>query len=80
MWTWYQLTPEISHLVTSTCCTLPLMFSLWLMMTKEDRELMLHPSRFRANAALLNSPPPAEIELGLRLKSQRVRMGVELSS
>ena len=78
MWTWYNLTPELSHLVISLCSTLPLIFSLWLMMTKEDRELMLHPSRFRAHSALLTSPPPAEMDLDSRLKSHRVRMGVEL--
>ena len=78
MWTWYNLTPEVSHLVISACSTLPLIFSLWLMMTKEDRELMLHPSRFRAHSALLTSPPPAEMELNARLKQHRVRMGVEL--
>jgi hypothetical protein len=75
MQTWYYYRPELFTLVLSTCSTLPLIVSLWLMMTKEDRELMLHPRRFRADSIDLR---PVKSEMESRLKSECVRMGVEL--
>ncbi len=75
MSSWYFRTPELFPLVVSTCSTLPLVFSLWLMMTKEDRELLLHPGRFRSDAIALQ---PVESQTEARLKAERVRMGVEL--
>lgn len=42
---WHELTFEVWPLVSSLCSTLPLIFSLWLMTTAEDRELMLRPHR-----------------------------------
>ncbi len=72
---WFTGTPELFPLVVSMCSTLPLMFSLWLMLTKEDRALLLHPGRFRADAVALK---PFESETEARLKAERVRMGVEL--
>ncbi len=73
---WYIGTPEFLPLVTSITSTLPLMLSLWLMTTKEDRELMINPSRFRADSV---SHQPDGIEsLDVRLKTERMRMGVEL--
>jgi hypothetical protein len=75
MQTWYFNRPELFPLVISTCSTLPLIVSLWLMMTKEDRELMLHPRRFRTDSIDLR---PVKSEMESRLKSESVRMGVEL--
>jgi hypothetical protein len=72
---WYTGTPELFPLIISTCSTLPLLFSLWLMLTKEDRELLLHPGRFRIDAIALQ---PASDELSARLKAERIRMGIEL--
>ncbi len=71
----YDATPERFPLVSSLCWTLPLLFSLWLMITREDRELLLHPHRFRADAIKL---PPDVRQTDVRLKAERVRMGVEL--
>ena len=72
---WYDNTPELFPLVASTCSTLPLMFSLWLMTTKEDRALMLNPGRFRTDAIALH---PVQDEATARLGAERVRMGIEL--
>jgi hypothetical protein len=72
---WFSYTPLMVPLVYSTCSTLPLLFSLWLMITKQDRELMLYPGRFRADAMSLQ--PVSEIEL--RLAKERSRMGVDLT-
>jgi len=72
---WYENTPQLFLVVVSVCSTLPLMFSLWLMMTKEDREMMLNPGRFRTDSSeLLQDNRGTEA----RLKAERVRMGVEL--
>ena len=73
---WYKGTPEFLPLVTSMTSTLPLMLSLWLMTTKEDRELMINPSRFRAD--LVSHQPDGSESLDARLKAERMRMGVEL--
>ena len=72
---WVDNTPEWFPLIVSTLTTLPLMFSLWLMTTKEDRALMLNPGRFRADSIALQ---PARCEASARLKTERVRMGIEL--
>ena len=72
---WYGNSPELFPLVISMCSTLPLMLSLWLMTTKEDRALMLNPGRFRTDAILLQ---PVAGETTARLKTERVRMGIQL--
>jgi hypothetical protein len=71
---WYKESPEVFPLVSSAC-TLPLTFSLWLMTTKEDRALMLNPGRFRTNSIALE---PVAGEVTARLKTERVRMGIDL--
>jgi hypothetical protein len=72
---WYESTPEVFPLVSSLGCVLPLLFSLWLMTTREDRALMLNPGRFRADAVALRSGnDPTEA----RLKAERMRMGVDM--
>jgi hypothetical protein len=72
---WYDFTPEMFPLVASLCSTIPLVFSLWLMMTKEDRVLMLHPDRFYIDRISLQ---PVESDMETKLKVERMRMGVEL--
>jgi hypothetical protein len=72
---WYVYSPEFYAPVISTCSTLPLMLSLWLMMTKEDRALMLNPGKFRTDAIALQ---PVAGETTARLTAERVRMGIEL--
>jgi hypothetical protein len=73
---WYRTSPQLFLLVNSLCPTLPLLLSLWLMTTKEDRALLLNPGRFRADAVALHSSIDGEAEA--RLKEERVRMGIEL--
>ena len=75
MGVWNANSPELFALVVSTCSTLPLMLSLWLMMTKEDRALMLNPGRFRTDAIALQ---PVADEATARLNAERVRMGIQL--
>jgi hypothetical protein len=72
---WVDNTPEWFPLIVSTFATLPLMFSLLLMTTKEDRALMLNPGRFRADAI---AHQPVRSEASARLNAERVRMGIEL--
>jgi hypothetical protein len=72
---WSDNTPELIPIVVSACSTLPLMFSLWLMTTKEDRALMLNPGRFRTDAIALQQD---NRNTEAMLKAERVRMGVEL--
>ena len=73
---WYLTSPELVAPVISACASLPLMLSLWLMMTKEDRALMLNPGRFRTDAIALQ---PVADEATVRLNAERVRMGIVLS-
>jgi hypothetical protein len=72
---WFYHTPLMVPLVYSMGSNLPLLFSLWLMITKQDRELMLHPDRFRADAISLQ---PVDGKMELRLNAERLRMGVDL--
>jgi hypothetical protein len=72
---WYNMTPEIFRLVPSLCSTLPQLFSLWLMTTKDDRAMMLNPSRFRTAEIELQ---PLQDETLVNLKRSRIRMGIDL--
>jgi hypothetical protein len=69
---WHLYTPELFPLTTSLCSTLPLLFSLWLMTTKEDRLLLLRPSLFLTEQV--------QRDTEARLKNERIRMGIELMS
>jgi hypothetical protein len=75
---WYLYSPELASLVVSACSTLPLTFSLWLMTTKEDRELMLYPRRFRSDSIDFIAQQGAQGGTSARLKTECMRMGVEL--
>ena len=75
MFLWYRAVPELFVLVNSSCSTLPLLSSLWLMMTREDRALLLHPHRFRADAIALQA---SDRGTEAKLKAERLRMGIEL--
>jgi hypothetical protein len=77
MLTWYVFTPELFPLITSLSSTLPLVFALWMMTTPEDRELLLHPSRFLTQKISLN---PVETSRQASLYSHRIRMGIDLVS
>jgi hypothetical protein len=71
---WYVHTPEWFPLNASLGATLPLLLSLWLMTTPEDRALLLHPGRHRSDSTALQPPETKEA----RLRAERIRMGVEL--
>jgi hypothetical protein len=55
--------------------TLPLVFSLWLMTTPEDRALLLHPHRFRSEAISLQ---PVRTEREEKQYAERLRLGINL--
>ena len=72
---WYLYTPEIFPLVSSLSTTLPLIFSLWRMTTREDRALMINPSSFFADAIARHS---TEAKNEAVLRGERIRMGIDL--
>jgi hypothetical protein len=75
---WYLYSPELASLVVSACSTLPLTFSLWLMTTKEDRELMLYPRRFRSDSIDFIAQQGAQGGTSPRVRAECVRMGIAL--
>jgi hypothetical protein len=75
MMSWLVFTPELFPLLSSLSSTLPLMFSLWLMTTPEDRALLMHPHRFLAQNTHMNT---VETLRGPMLRAERIRMGIDL--
>jgi hypothetical protein len=59
----------------SLSSTLPLVFSLWLMTTPEDRALLLHPGRFCTERIALQ---PVQTEREEKLYAERLRLGINL--
>ncbi len=74
---WYNYTflPEGFPLLVSLSCTLPLVFSLWLMTTPEDRALLLHPHRFRSEEI---SVQPVRTEREQQQYAERLRLGINM--
>ena len=74
---WYNFTffPEGFPLLVSLSSTLPLVFSLWLMTTPEDRALLLHPHRFRSERISLL---PVRTEREQSQYAERLRLGINL--
>jgi hypothetical protein len=72
---WIIFTPECFPLTVSLCTMLPLIFSLWMMTTPEDRALLMHPHRFRTEQISLN---PVDSTRERDQKMHRIRMGIEL--
>jgi hypothetical protein len=72
---WIIFTPELFPLTASLCTMLPLIFSLWMMTTPEDRELLMHPSRFLSEQVALN---PVDSSRERDQKAHRIRMGINL--
>ncbi len=77
MYSWQIFTPELFPLVASLSSTLPLVFSLWLMTTPKDRELLMHPIRFLSTEMDFEMNP-LEISRDERLRAERIRLGIEL--
>ncbi len=72
---WYRFTPELFPLLAFLSTTLPLVFSLWLMTTPEDRALLLQPSRFLTDSITLQ---PIVTEREASLRAERIRLGINL--
>ena len=74
---WYNsfFRPEGFPLLLSLSSTLPLVFSLWLMTTPEDRALLLHPGRFCTESIELQ---PVQTEREENLYAERLRLGINL--
>jgi hypothetical protein len=74
---WYNRNffPDGFPLLLSLSSTLPLVFSLWLMTTPEDRELLLHPHRFRSERISLQ---PIQAERDGSQYAERLRLGIDL--
>jgi hypothetical protein len=70
---WFLFTPEYAPLVISLSSTLPLVFSLWLMTTPEDRDLLMNPSKFRSEEIVLH---PIDTSRNRRLMAERIRLGI----
>ncbi len=75
IWYGYAFFPEGFPLLASLSSTLPLVLSLWLMTTPEDRALLLHPARFRTERISLQ---PVHSEREGSLYAERLRMGIDL--
>jgi hypothetical protein len=73
---WYSSTPENFPVVISLTMMFPMVLSLWLMTTKEDRELLISPGTRTADSLELHS---VESTSHSRLTKERVRMGIQLS-
>jgi hypothetical protein len=70
---WYIFTPEMAPLVASLSFTLPLVFSLWLLTTPEDRDLLMNPRKYRSEEILLH---PTDTSRNRRLMAERIRLGI----
>jgi hypothetical protein len=82
IWYNYSFFPEGFPLLLSLSTTLPLMLSLWLMTTPEDRALLLHPHRFRSEGISLQ-PVQTERDGSVSeregsLYGERLRLGIDL--
>ena len=69
--TWLGYTPEFQPIVVCLSSPLPLAISLWLMMTTEERALLLHP-----NDGTEENSENSEMDRAL---AARQRMGVDLN-
>jgi hypothetical protein len=75
VWYTFFFLPEGFPLLVSLSSTLPLLFSLWLMTTPEDRALLLHPGRFCTERIALQ---PVQTEREENLYAERLRLGINL--
>ncbi len=76
---WYRYTPEFYTLIESLCSILPLILGLWLMMTKEDRAMLLNPRKFRSEAIRIQLQTLGiETSQEARIKTETDRMGINL--
>ena len=66
--------PEFKILVDCVGLTLPLLFCLWLMTTKGDRALLMHPHKFISNETPVQHDAAQDEQW---LQGQRLRMGID---
>ncbi len=74
-WYIYIFLPDDFPFLVSLSSTLPLVFSLWLMTTPEDRALLLHPHRFCSERISLQ---PVQTEREGSQYAERLRLGIDL--
>jgi hypothetical protein len=76
--TWLIFTAEFRPLLLSLSIALPQILSLWLMMSRHDRDMMVHPWRFRSD--LQQGSPLDDINNSSEavLRKERLRMGIDL--
>jgi len=75
VWYYKAFLPDDFPLLCSLCSTLPLVFSLWLMTTPQDRALLLHPHRFLTAEIDMH---PVQTEREENLYAERLRLGINL--
>ena len=73
--TWDDNLPEIGSLTVSLCLSIPLLFSLWLMTTPEDRALLMNPGKFLTDEIRVH---PVETESEAKLRFERIRLGINM--
>jgi hypothetical protein len=72
---WYNYNPELFPILEFLTTVLPLLTSLWLMTTPEDRAMLIRPRRFRASSISLN---PVQSAREARQLAERIRLGIYL--
>ncbi len=75
IWYYKAFHPGALPLLVSLCSTLPLVFSLWLMTTPEDRAMLLHPERFLTENIEMQH---LRTDRETKLYAERLRMGINL--
>lgn len=70
---WLVFTPEFRPVLFSVTFALPQIVSLWLMMSRDDREMMMHPWKFRSDLQSTNGNDTDSV-----LRNHRLRMGIEM--
>jgi hypothetical protein len=72
---WYTSTPELFPILECLTAILPLLLSLWLMTTPEDRAMLMKPHRFRSSSIKSN---PVQSPREAQLFAERIRLGIYL--
>ncbi len=75
---WMIFTPELRPLLLSLSTALPQILSLWLMMSRHDRDMMAHPARFRSDLQQVSTLIDIDNSREAVLRKERLRMGIDL--
>jgi hypothetical protein len=71
--TWILFTPEFRPVLFSVNFALPQIVSLWLMMSRDDRQMMMQPRKFRSDLQTTDGNDRNSV-----LRNHRLRMGIEM--